>query len=294
MMMTRTARPFTRIASSRGSGAVWATLVATLCLATTASSADRPHALNLPSDHRTEVITLDFVPQQPQRDASQQPQLSIAADGTVRIRSRFAGEKGIVGRLTEQQLDALLQTIVIDQHFFEQDSQQLAAVIAARRDERGQSPHVRGADTTVIRLRLKGQTHTVSCRALGVAANQCPDSAEVQRMFASQRSLENIMAIVEAGGSRRATQMLEQANQALKTEHGQVTPFTLGELTSTQRMPNGGYYMQFSRIPKPETHTRHSPSVLIVSVFDAPGSEPHVNVTASLPPVSADSRPVLR
>ena len=221
-------------------------LVLTL-LAAAAVAEDRAPAL--PEDPDAVVVLLDdrggFGPELPP-----EPRLEVLAGGTLKSYGK------VVGKLSPEELAALVRAIVVDQRFFEWD----AAKAEAKMGERDVA--VLDASTTRIRVVLKDRKHEAKVYALGWQAQRYGKVDELRRLENVRRRLEVVRNVALAGGREKAEALLDLANKALAEKHPDKTPLTLfdlhhvgegdGERTCRfhRAFDNGAYTSVFIKLPK--------------------------------------------
>jgi hypothetical protein len=194
----------------------------------------------LPSDPGQPVITLDFKGSRLKRiDAS--PALSIYADGRVVMPQLYAHSVAREGRISQQQLQALLDLIVVSNKFFLYDPRQVEAKLAALPGPRPALPmHLASTEITV---HVNQHAKTVSYFGLGHDA-MVEESAQ---LLAIRRRLEQLMSTLMLGGEKEVAAWLALANQRLASERPKSEPLSLDDLESGTLRTDGSVFVRFVR-----------------------------------------------
>lgn len=206
-------------------------------------------AVDLPSDPSAVVLTYDEVGGYGPERTRKAPFLSVLADGTVRVVPFGKDDGDIELKLSKDELKGLMEFVVEKHRFFEFDEKKAAASIG-----RG-NPGVVDASSTVISCRTKDKSATARFYALAFAARRNPKARAVQDLYAIQMRLINLMAIVRAGGQKKAAELLALANAELKRAYPKVQPLVVADLVSTGRYPDGALYLRFHRYEGPASYT---------------------------------------
>ncbi|HEY9774925.1 MAG TPA: hypothetical protein V6C81_14270 [Planktothrix sp.] len=111
----------------------------------------------LPKDGQTAVI-VDSSLGGLRRHVSQEPLLQVLADGTVKVGDPFGQGIKMEGKLSAQELQALLGYILDQQHFWDIKPDDLCLRPGLK---------VTDATTTKVMVECDGSQYEVSCRALG-------------------------------------------------------------------------------------------------------------------------------
>ena len=242
---------------------VWSTLPLTGALASATTPAP--------------IIELGYV--SPQSNAYQFS-LRAYADGTVIVADGLGD--AVQGQLPPQRLHELIHDLLVDDGLAETDSDQIASEIQRASIQRGLTATIPGADETIIRIHTSRQQCERRCRAVGLLCTRFPGVPALERFARAQARLENLRAIVLAGGHVEADTLTQLANRRLRAEHPEHLPLTTQDLTMVRPMPAGGRYVQFCRRDQGLPATEQS--TLIVSIIEVPGTVPRVNVFATNTP----------
>lgn len=220
------------------------------------------------------VIELGYV--SPQTNAYQFS-LRVFADGTVVVADGLGD--AVHGQLPPETLRELVRSLLFDDGLAKTDSAQIATEIRQAGIARGLSSTIPGADETVIRIQTGREQCERRCQAVGLLCTRFPGVPALEGFSRAQARLENVRAIVLAGGHVEADTLTRMANRRLQAEHPQHLPLTTQDLAIVRPMPTGGRYVQFFR--REESLPATEQSTLIVSIIEVPGTAPRVNVFAS-------------
>lgn len=223
------------------------------------------------------VITLDYQGSRvPRINAA--PTLSIFADGRVEMPKNYAHMRAYSGRLSQPQLQQLLDLVVRKHGFFEYDQSRVQAKLGALRGPRNVLPE--HLATTVISVTTNGQSKSIRHFALGHG----PSIAETEQLLQVRDRLEQIMSVTRLGGEAEASRWLALANRELGDTHPGASPLGLEHLRSAAIHHDGSAHVRFARMaPQPDDSASVSISI------DKAGSS-HVTVAAgpALPTRSTD------
>jgi hypothetical protein len=193
----------------------------------------------LPDDPKAAVIVLDFKGGFTPPRISDEPTLTIRADGAVDIPAKFEGQKAFKGKLDIEEVQQLLAFIIEKQKFLEYDPAKVREKLAAG----GPRLAVADAATTVIRVTVDGRTKEASHYALGIGGK----IEELERLAAIQRRLMQVQSVVQLGGKDQVAKWLEPINAELKKQHPDAAPLTGDDLQSGGERVDGSVYLSFAR-----------------------------------------------
>jgi len=232
----------------------------------------------LPEVTSTPVITLDFATST-RGDSRRRPYLAIYADGRAVVTSPGPEAAPVSGQIPPGEFNRLLRELVVEHQILQCDSSRLAEKVRLTRLKRRRPQPDATSATTSIRIRGANTNHHVQCRALGLTASQLPDLEQVRSLLACQQRLENVAAIIRAGGYENVDAVLTAANRQLRQETPQVRQLTSHELALVDVRPDGTRYLQFTR--RPDADGVHPPGGFVtVSVYQRPGQAPEIAITA--------------
>lgn len=234
--------------------------------------------MQLPRDAAAPVILLDFegpTGSDPGRDQF----LAIYADGRAIVSDAGGTGRQISGQIPSREFEQLLSNLLLENQLLRIESAQMQREVRTARRARRRPEPGREAATTVIRVRGIDTAHEVRCHALGLTASQLPELTQVQDLFACQQRLENVAAIIRAGGYENVNEVLSAANRKLKQQAPQSDLLTCRELSLVDVRPDGTRYLQFARFPNADG-LQPVGGFVMVSVYQSPGRPPEITVTA--------------
>lgn len=206
------------------------------------------------------VISLDYQGSRVAR-IGDAPTLSIFADGRVEMPKNYAHMQAYSSRISQQQLQALLDLIVREKHFFEYDPRQVRSKIAALPGPRQVLPaHL---PTTVITVTANGSSKSVSHVGLGHGRT----IEETERLLQVRERLEQVMAMTRLGGEAASMRWLALANAELADQLPDAALLVIEDLRSAAIHPDGSAYVRFARIGAEPTQ-----SISVAISLDAHGT----------------------
>lgn len=236
---------------------------------------------SLPSSPEAVVVELQFVAPAADGDSRGNADadrsmlvLRLRRDGWYTVSER--GGKPLVGQLTESELQRLVSEIVDKQHGLELKSTALATEIERTGRTTGKEWRIKNADTTVVRLILAGGSHEFRCCAPELLRNRFPQVADLNRMCAIQRRLENLVATARLGGKPEAERLAALATAELRRQNGPAVTITAGDLLHVRG--TAGDLRQAQFVVEPALRGETGAGVH-VSVLESPGQPPRVNMT---------------
>jgi hypothetical protein len=224
----------------------------------------------LPEDPEAPVIVLDFKGGFTPPRISDEPTMTIRADGVVVIPKRFEGQKSFRGKISREELIDLLDFAVKENKFFEYDEAKVAEKLA----KGGPRIAVADAATTVIKINAGGESKEVSHYALGMLGKGVE---ELQQLYAIQRRLMQVQSVVQMGGKEVVKKWLAAVNAELKDKFPAAPPLKVSDLASGGQRADGSLYVSFQRVVKKEAD---GPPAEVTSGFlNKPADgEPQINV----------------
>ncbi|MGE4002562.1 MAG: hypothetical protein AB7I48_20370 [Planctomycetaceae bacterium] len=239
----------------------------------------------LPRDMNTPVVTMTFTDP---RSASLPPtaELTIFADGRVAVTTETYSRQVVSARLPPGEWLKVQRVLFAENDLLACDSQLLNETIRTLRRHRRRPEPGPEAAVTIITMRGENVANEVRCQAVGLTATQLPDLPEIQRVFACQQCLQNVVHVVRAGGYEQVHQTLETVNTRLQRQLPGCDPLSPDNLSLVDRQPDGTRYLQFSRLPcRGDTPSGHIPGppprdhYLLVSVYERPGGPLEISIT---------------
>jgi hypothetical protein len=203
--------------------------------------------------------------------------VSILTDGTVLVPDPQDPGRPLRGRLSPEELQALLSEVVDTQRIFECDTEALSRSLQNASRQTGLAWRVPLADTTVIRVRHDGQEHEVRCLAAELLEERFPGVDDLRRLCRVQRRLQNIGLVVLVGGPREAERLTAVANQELRRRGVAGVELTSSDLQQVLGGGDGFRFVQFQRCEPQAPH--EGETQCLVSITETPDGPPRVSVT---------------
>jgi len=224
----------------------------------------------LPDDPEAPVIVLDFKGGFTPPRISDEPAMTIRADGVVVIPKRFEGQKSFRGEISREELNDLLDFAIKENKFLEYDPAKVGEKLA----EAGPRVAVADAAATVIRISVNGESKEVSRYALGMLGQGVK---ELQQLYAIQRRLMQVQSVIQLGGKQEVKKWLAAVNAELKDKFPAASPMKISNLASGGQRADGSLYVSFQRVVKKEAD---GPPAEVTSGFvNKPADgEPQINV----------------
>ncbi|MEE2825371.1 MAG: hypothetical protein VYE64_01950, partial [Planctomycetota bacterium] len=149
------------------------------------------------------------------------------------------------GKLTREELFQLLQFIVVQNRFYEAETDEIKSAI----EEAGNGPRIADAMTSRFSLNLKRGRHKVEVYALSFQLSQYPQLEVLQRLSAIEMRLRNLVALVQLGDRAAVEAMLAEVNGELKKKHPDVRPMEKSEVLNVSGGARGEQFVVLSRKP---------------------------------------------
>ena len=198
------------------------------------------------------VISLDYQGSRLQR-LTDQPTLSIYADGTVLMPKVYAHSRAYSGTISQAELQSLLGLIQKNEFFAFDESEVKSKVWSLPVPYNELPGHLA---STVITVRGSAGSKTVSYFGLGHE----PLVKETEQLLAIRNRLDQIMSIMKLGGQAEAQRWLALANADLSGKLPNVAPLTLDDLRSAAIHGDGSAFVRFARVT-PESKSSISVSI---------------------------------
>lgn len=187
------------------------------------------------------VVSLDYRGSRVER-INDAPTLSIFADGRVEMPRNYAHMRAYSGRISQPELQQLLDLIVRDKQFFQYDARIVKAKLGRLQGAREVLPE--HLATTVITVNANGMSKSVRHFGLGHGRS----IEETDRLLQVRDRLEQIMSLTKLGGEAEASRWLALANRELGDTHPDVQSLGLEHLRSAAIHPDGSAHVRFARI----------------------------------------------
>ncbi len=217
-------------------------VLATTAAAVSAQGAPVTYAYSGPADQP--VVSLDYQGSRLKR-LTDEPTLSIYADGRVVMPQVYAPMHAYSGTLSQTELQGLLSLIIGKNKFFDFNEAQVKAQVAALPGARTTLPG--DLATTVIKVNANYASKTVHYFGLGYDKTV----QETEQLLAIRNRLDQIMSVMRLGGQEEATRWLDLANSELESKYPGVQRLDLDDLQSAAVYNDGSANVRFARI-KPE------------------------------------------
>lgn len=232
----------------------------------------------LPANPRAAVIELEFEGQS-RVAVSRAAFLRIEADGMVHAPDPSGAARTIVGRLSSDELQALLRELIVTDGLFTLQSRELLTAIEDQGRRTRLEWRIADADTTVLRVVLADRSHEVRCAGVSLLCERFPKLASLQQLGAAQRRLQNIAAVVQVGGHEEAERLAKLATRELRSQDERAPLVTPRDLTFVRASRDGLRYAQFDASARWNgAESEH----LIVSVVETPREAPRISVSAAV------------
>jgi hypothetical protein len=153
-------------------------------------------------------------------------------------------------------------------------TEQLQQALDRESARTGLSAHIAGAGDTIIRIRTAPGSYRIDGHAVGLLAGRFPGVQPLQQLAAAQRRLENVRAIVMAGGTPAAERLARLAQARMQAEYGEEIAVKSQDLSLVRSLGDGSRYCQFivpGRTPAPG-------DARVISLIESPGEAPRVSV----------------
>jgi len=139
------------------------------------------------------------------------PDLTVRADGAVKVGPRVGGGRALQGRISEAELQELLRFALDQNEFFAFDAEQVARQLEAAAREPGPTspgealavpagPPYMDAGTTTILIAADGRRHEVGYDGLFAAAREHPENRPLAQLRAIELRLLELAQRIAAGG----------------------------------------------------------------------------------------------
>ena len=179
----------------------------------------------------------------PPADFKPTPLVTLWPDGRIRTGSDRPEVKPCDGKLTREELYQLLQFIVVQNRFYEAETDEIKSAI----EQAGNGPRIAGAMTSRFSLNLKRGRHMVEVYALSFQLSQYPQLEVLQRLSAIEMRLRNLVALVQLGDRTAVEALLAEVNGELKKKHPEIRPMEKSEVLNVSRGSRGELVVVLSR-----------------------------------------------
>ncbi len=250
-------------------------LTSVLWLIGVAQGGDHSSPIAVPDDPQTTILELEF--QEPDA-VGMAARVAIRGDGEISVSGGAQRGTRVIGRVTANELQELLQEIVRTRRILECDSDTIAAAVEQAGRRSGRDWRIRNAATTVIRVRLRDGEHEVRCPAAELLCERFPGIDELERLCAVQRRLQNVKAVAQAGGTAEAERLAKIAAAEWGDESGEEREVLVRHLLHVRDSGDGLRQFQF-RVDAPADDGGSSGEAVAITIFETPQTLPRVSVT---------------
>lgn len=229
-------------------------------------------AWSLPDDPQAVVVELSYA--QPS-SRFRTDALTVRRDGSLTAGDPRSAMH-VRGRLSEDDLQALLHDLIVRERALELSSEALEAAITAEGRRTGKNWRTRRPTNTIVRLTLAGGSHEFVCNDPELLRTRFPRLQELNRVCAIIRRLQNIAAVAQVGGRAEAERLAELATSELKRQNAPDVRITSRDLLHVRGAADDLRQVQF--VVEPALHGE-SGDPLHVSVMESPGQAPRISLT---------------
>jgi len=253
------------------------------CLMATviAAAEEEQSVYRLPMEPKSLVISYDeqngfTLPRQ--NDA---PLLSILADGTVQMPDAFGEARDVTGKISKDELQALLRFIIEENKFFDYDEEKVKAKMEEAQKQR-EIPQIADAPDSVFEIRIADKKHSVRHYALG-EAGEYKEIDELQQLRAIQQRLNKLMSETRVGGKAGIEKLLKLANAELNKQHPDIKPLTTENFAGSYIPQDGKTSATFSRMGTNDDGK--ADGTFVVAVLQIPeNGDPQVTIRVKTKP----------
>ena len=143
----------------------------------------------------------------------------------------------IEAKISAEELQELLRFAIVEQHFFEFDSETAQRELAAEEAKTGLHMCVADGVTTMIHIRTAERDHKGKFYALYDYVTAFPTLKPLLNLYAIQDRLLRLFHEINAGGKERATVTL--ANEYLQRTYPNIPPLVLEDFLYVNYRPDG-------------------------------------------------------
>jgi hypothetical protein len=204
-----------------------------------ASQAQQKAAFPLPADSSIAVLSVDSRGGFWTSRVNAPPVFALYGDGRVVYRHPTDTSRNLDAMLSPAQVQALLHFAIDDQEFFGLKREDIEQAIEADSRRDGFSLTVHDATTVHIRITLADRQNEVSFYALGAVAAEYPRVKPLQQLYAVERRVNALVAVLRDGGPRGIEDALQRANAHLLTEQPGLPALSADDYSLGMSAPDG-------------------------------------------------------
>lgn len=135
---------------------------------------ESPASIELPTDPDIAIIVFDSVGGYTPPRKSKEPELVIYANGRAVITDPFGKHPQVSRQLTPENLNAFLEFVVNEHHYYDLTTEGLGALIEQMKAQ-GAVPEITDMPTAIIRIGIRNMTYEVRCPSPDYFATQFPE-----------------------------------------------------------------------------------------------------------------------
>lgn len=195
----------------------------------TSLGAAAQEAFELPTDKETPVLTFDYsggFRVRPPEGFVKKPQLQIFPDGRVLRSPNGPNLPSSEIMLSEEQMNAFLESVVNDHKFYEIEPEKIRTEI----EKSGDPLRIADAPNLDITINLGQGTHEVSVYAVSFAAQQHPDIKSLADLAAIEKTCRRLLSITDLGGFENLETAIATVNAKLKVDYAEAPEMTVENL----------------------------------------------------------------
>jgi hypothetical protein len=170
---------------------------------------------------------------------SQEPLLTIYADGRVKMPACYKGQQAFEGKIPVSELQEILGFAIEKQKFFDYDEKKFQEKLA----KLGQLIPPTDSITTTIRIQADGRDKSVS----HMNASTGSKIEEVRQFAAVKQRVDHLKGVLRWGGNAVVSEYLNRANALLLQKHPEAKPLASENLSDVSVGLNGARSLSWVR-----------------------------------------------
>jgi hypothetical protein len=206
-------------------------------------TSDKQPPVVLPEDPKSVVLMWDYRRPELQRQ-TEEPQLQIRADGSIVARDPYGSGQPVEAKLSQRQLQELLQFTVRNQSFFTLEQASLQEEILAEQRRRGLALDAAARPLTVVHLCADGKAKELHCADLRRFGDSSP---QTRQLAAIEQRLEQLLSWTYAGGDAGVATALRSANDELRRQFPEAPLLQAADLQTAVPKTDGSLELTFER-----------------------------------------------
>ena len=200
---------------------------------------------DLPTDKNTAVFTFDYsggFRMRPPEGFVKKPQLQIFPDGRVLRSPNGPNLPSAEIKLTQEQLQAFLDSVVTEYSFYDVDPEGIQAAIK----KTGQQIMIADAPNVDVSILLGQGRHEVSVYAVSHAARQFPDIKPLANLAAIEKLCRRMISVADLGGFEQLDAAIAKVNEKLAADHPKIPRMTVEQLQFASKTNDKSVSASFS------------------------------------------------